>query len=145
MSIRKYDRKDIDDLVSIWLEASILAHDFVPREFWESQVEAMRDVYIPASRTWVYDDADSVLGLASVCDKTLAALFVHPNRQLQGIGRAFISHVKERYDALELTVYAENQAAIKFYENHGFERVKKQICPHTGCDELLMKWEKVDR
>lgn len=53
--IRKYNENDIDTVLTIWLDASIKAHDFVEAGFWQSQVENMRNIYLPASETWVYE------------------------------------------------------------------------------------------
>jgi len=33
--IRKFKESDIDQVIRIWLEASIEAHDFVDDNFWE--------------------------------------------------------------------------------------------------------------
>lgn len=46
--IRKYNKNDLDSVLEIWLNASIKAHDFILAEFWESQVESMRNIYIPS-------------------------------------------------------------------------------------------------
>ncbi len=51
--IRKYNDSDTEAVLAIWLEASIKAHDFVEAEFWKSQLENMRKIYIPASDTYV--------------------------------------------------------------------------------------------
>ncbi|NMV23502.1 GNAT family N-acetyltransferase, partial [Vibrio parahaemolyticus] len=45
--IRKYNENDMDSVLEIWLNASVKAHDFISAEFWESQLENMRNIYIP--------------------------------------------------------------------------------------------------
>ncbi len=45
--IRKFIESDMNQVINIWLEASIKAHDFVDGEFWESKVKDMREIYIP--------------------------------------------------------------------------------------------------
>ncbi len=50
--IRSIQNIDVDCVLSIWLEASIKAHDFVGADFWQKQLNAMRDVYIPNSETY---------------------------------------------------------------------------------------------
>jgi len=50
--IRSFEPSDMDRVLEIWLEASIQAHDFLAREFWESKVSEMRDTYLPASETY---------------------------------------------------------------------------------------------
>ena len=51
--IRNYREADIEQILDIWLSASIKAHSFVGSEFWQSKVSEMRDMYIPASETFV--------------------------------------------------------------------------------------------
>ncbi len=60
--IRKYNENDMDSVLEIWLNASVKAHDFISAEFWESQVENMRNIYIPASETYVYEVESKVVG-----------------------------------------------------------------------------------
>ena len=40
--IRKFIVSDMDDILDIWLKASIQAHNFINNEFWESKIDAMR-------------------------------------------------------------------------------------------------------
>ncbi len=49
--IRTFESSDMHEVLNIWLEASIGAHGFVGKEFWESRVDDMREIYIPGFRT----------------------------------------------------------------------------------------------
>jgi len=53
--VKKFSGSDIDPILDIWLSASIKAHDFIEASFWESQVENMRNIYIPVSETYVFE------------------------------------------------------------------------------------------
>ena len=140
--IRPSTKDDIETIVSIWLDVSTKAHHFVPATFWESQAEAMKTIYIPNSETWVYETDNAIHGFASYYDGILAAIFVDSHHQSKGIGQALLTHFKERYDSLTLTVYEENKRSISFYTQQGFKILEKQTCKHTSQPELLMKWEK---
>jgi len=37
--IRKLESRDIERVLEIWLEASVKAHDFIDKSYWESQIE----------------------------------------------------------------------------------------------------------
>lgn len=63
--IRTFEPRDMDQLLEIWLSASIKAHDFIDASFWQANIESMRDVYIPASETFVIEDSSGVLGFYS--------------------------------------------------------------------------------
>jgi len=139
--IRSYRQSDIDQVISIWLESSIIAHDFIDKSFWESNVKEMRDKYIPASETYVFEDNGKIIGFLSLYGERIAAIFVTPNKQGKGVGAQLLESAKQQKNKLDLTVYKENRKSIKFYERHGFKVVKEQIDENTGHLELLMEFE----
>lgn len=136
--IRAFKQSDMEQVLEIWLEASIEAHDFIGKEFWESRLVDMRDVYLPSGETCVYEEDGSIKGFASLCGNNLAALFVLPDCQRRGIGTRLMAKAKNVRDRLQLTVYKENSKAIEFYKKCGFEIIKEQIDKHTGHKEFLM-------
>ena len=131
---------EIDCILDVWLEASIKAHSFVNREFWESNIDIMREKYIPDSDTYVFIENNVIKGFFSLYDTTLAAIFVAPAFQSQGIGRQLIEKAKSEKNQLNLAVYQKNVRAINFYLNCGFSIVSKRIDKHTGHVEILMKY-----
>ncbi|MHC6530210.1 N-acetyltransferase [Vibrio proteolyticus] len=136
--IRKYNSNDLDSVLEIWLEASVKAHDFVSADFWESQVESMRNVYIPASEVFVYEIESKIVGFYALHENNLAAIFVFPAFQGQGIGKQLLSHAKAQRAILSLSVYKENQASYQFYLSQGFTVVSEQRDEHTGHPEYTM-------
>ena len=69
------------------------------------KLDEMRARYLPDSRTFVYQDesAESVCGFVSLVENYVAALFVHPDRQGQGIGRRLLQWAAAQYPTLELS------------------------------------------
>ena len=47
--IRAFRNEDSEAVVALWLEASLQAHAFVGKGYWESKVEDMRTLYLPLS------------------------------------------------------------------------------------------------
>lgn len=139
--IRPFKSSDMEEVLSIWLHASIQAHDFVDPDFWRSHISDMRDVYLPASETYVYDEEGIVRGFVSLFENTLAALFVAPCAQGKGIGRQLMAKSKEVRQFLTLAVYKENTKSISFYRKCGFETVREQVDKHTGHLELVMAFK----
>ena len=131
----------MDDVIAIWLDASVAAHDFVDRHFWQSKVGAMRDTYIPASETYVYEDEEGTKGFCSLRENNLAAMFVAPVHQGKGIGRMLIQKAKQLRGDLTLRVYTDNGKAVRFYEMCGFKRVSEEVDEHTGHAELVMRFD----
>jgi len=124
--------------LNIWLQASVKAHDFVSREYWESQLDKMRTVYIPASENYVYETDSKIIGFYSLHQDMLAAIFVSPEHQGRGVGTALLDHAKSKRTQLNLTVYKENQASYEFYLSQGFSVVREQSDEHTGHPEYSM-------
>lgn len=143
--IRKLESRDIERVLEIWLEASVKAHDFIDKSYWESQIENMREIYIPASETFVIEESSRVLGFCSVIAHHLAALFVDPEYQGKGFGKRLLSHVKTQHetqhDELTLTVYKENIPSIAFYRSQGFKLGAESVDEHTGHHEYVMVYE----
>ncbi len=131
----------MDAVLKIWLEASVEAHGFIARKFWESKVDDMQNIYIPASETYVFEESGAIKGFASLHEDTLAALFVSPTDQGRGIGRQLMDQVKSQRKKVNLSVYQENPRSIRFYEKCGFVLVEERIDEHTGHVEILMEYE----
>ncbi|SDL65145.1 putative acetyltransferase [Franzmannia pantelleriensis] len=136
--IRDFIASDMDSVLSIWLESSAEAHDFVDRAFWESKLDDMRNIYIPASETYVYKSGSEVKGFFSLHGDTLAAIFVAPGCQGEGIGQALMAKAKSLRERITLDVYKENKKTVDFYKRCGFRVVSEKADPHTGCAELVM-------
>ncbi|MDI9433308.1 MAG: GNAT family N-acetyltransferase [Sedimentisphaerales bacterium] len=138
--IRRFRDSDMEDVINIWLDASVEAHDFIDRQFWRSKVGDMKDVYLPACETYVYEDEQGIRGFLSLEGNTLAALFVSPECQGQGIGRKLVERAKDLRDHLELCVYKDNHKSVRFYETCGFRSVSEKLDKHTGCPESVMRF-----
>ena len=141
ISIRPLQEADLDTVVDLWLKSSIKAHSFIEASFWEGQVNAMREVYIPSADTWVADYEGMLVGFVSLNEEMLAALFVHPFFQGNGVGKQLLQFAMEQSDSLVLSVYKENKRAMDFYRKQGFEAIQEQVDKHTGMPEVIMVWE----
>lgn len=142
--IRTLRSDDLDKAVSIWFAASIKAHDFISEEFWSSQKQNMRDLYLPNCESWVYESEGDILGFISYYEGDIPAIFVDPKSQSNGVGTQLLNHIKDKYSTLTLTVYAENERTHQFYLHHGFIDVGHCVCEHTGKDQIEMSWAKND-
>lgn len=138
--IRPYHANDSEQVIDIWLTASIIAHDFIPASYWESKVADMRDIYIPSSNTQVYEENGEILGFISLVDSYLAAIFVLPTTQGKGIGKQLIAWAKENYSSLQLSVYVDNANAVAFYKKQGFAIVESRIDEETNKEEFVMQY-----
>jgi len=138
--IRAFESSDMNDVLNVWLEASIRAHGFIGKVFWESRVSDMRETYIPASDTYVFSQNGTVKGFFSLNGDSLAAMFVSPDAQGKGIGQQLMKKATSLRKKLYLTVYRDNSRSIDFYRKCGFLIIGEKVDEHTGHLEILMKY-----
>ena len=140
--IRGFREEDTEKLVAIWFEASLQAHGFIGRDYWESRVHDMRTLYLPLSELVVHVDdvSGEPTGFMALVDDFLAGLFVAPAHQGRGTGTRLLCLAKKMHPCLELTVYARNVRARALYERNGFRIVAERLEEATGERELVMRW-----
>lgn len=139
--IRNYRKTDLEEMVRIWYEASVIAHSFIPASFWALQKSAMKEKYLPLAENFVFQEEGQIVGFISLVGERVCALFVAPGMQGRGIGRALLEHAKTLRGRLSLNVYRENESALRFYEMCGFVAAGEEVDEYTGCMQILMGWE----
>lgn len=139
--ILPYDNStDEDAILTIWLSASIAAHHFIPSYYWYDKLEDMKKIYLPNSTTYVYKSNDEIKGFLSLVDNYIAALFIDPKYQGNGIGTQLLNFAKNSHSILQLNVYKENESAIAFYLAQGFIIIEEKIEQETNKLEYLMQY-----
>lgn len=139
--IRNYRKTDLEEMARIWYEASVTAHSFVPVSFWASQRNAMKEMYLPLAENFIFEENGQPAGFISLVGEKICALFVAPEMQGKGIGRALLEHAKALRGRLSLKVYRENKRAFQFYKKYGFVAVGEEVDEYTGCVQVLMERE----
>lgn len=141
--IRPAQAQDIPAMLQIWLNSSLLAHDFIPADYWQNQLVPMQQTYLYLAENFIIEDHAAVLGFASLLrdESYLAALFIAPHAQGRGLGTRLLRALQQ-CDALYLDVYSENQSAVHFYQSHGFCITGESMDEHTGHLEYRMAWSK---
>lgn len=139
--IRNYKEADLEEMVEIWYDASVVAHSFIPASFWTSQKSAMKEKYLPLAENFVFEEKGRVTGFISLVGDRVCALFVAPEMQGKGIGRTLLERAKTLKGKLSLKVYRENENAFHFYKKCGFVPAREELDELTGSVQILMKWE----
>lgn len=138
--IRKATPDDFAELTELWLRASCQAHPFIAADFWQRQQLAMPQHYLPLAKNYVYQPSPAapLAGFASVVWHKLAALFVAPEQQGQGIGWALLTHVTQLQPLLELDVFEQNLDALRFYYRFGCRLKERGQHPETQAWQLTL-------
>lgn len=139
--IRLYSGDDETAVMDIWYRAAVSGHPFIDVSYWDKNSGAVRDVYLPSSHTFVFEDEGRIAGFISLIEeKFIGALFVDPDFQRRGIGRALLTYARDGRKTLFLNVYAENTNAVNFYLKNGFKVTEERTDTETGCAEKQMTW-----
>jgi putative acetyltransferase len=122
--IRKHTPADLESILSIWYEASTLAHPFLASDFVEQVKHDMRHLYVPGSDTSVFVEDGDVVGFVSMMNNEIGGLFVRPTHHSKGIGTQLVQHVGKLHPLLEVEVFEKNSIGRAFYTKYGFQEEK---------------------
>ena len=140
--IRLLQPQDIDSVMSIWLQSTILAHPFIENSYWMKNHDVVKNIYIPNSTTYVYESEEDIQGFISIIeDSFIGALFIAPEIQGKGIGSQLLQEALSHYPKLSLAVYKDNLSATKFYQSKGFKIAQEQVDEDSGHKEYIMIYE----
>lgn len=161
MLIRRCVAEDMPQLLEIWLQATLHAHDYLPAAVWWPRQEALRqrlqqsaDIWVVARSSDEHEDLASikgpiplpthtgVVGFMAIQEDELLALYLLPEHQNQGMGTLLLELGQQYHDYLFLNVCVPNGDAIRFYQQHGFRIVRECRDPLNACDEYRMEYRK---
>ncbi|MDO5570506.1 MAG: GNAT family N-acetyltransferase [Bacteroidales bacterium] len=141
--IKRLEKHHLNRLIDIWLKASKESHSFINYEYWERNSMAMKTIYLPSAKTYVYEtDKGEIAGFISFAGNTIAAIFIDPDFQRRGYGKELIDFAKNQYESLELFVYALNQKALKFYLREEFIKKNESVDTNTGETQFKMVFKR---
>lgn len=85
--IRKWQSENTAPLLSLWLESTTEAHPFIDASYWQANEAVVRDEYLPAAETWVWEENGTLCGFISVMQfQFVGALFAPRRSSERGLG-----------------------------------------------------------
>lgn len=141
--IKKINQRDLTQLLEIWLETNIDAHNFIDASYWKSKYQEVENL-LPQATLFIYreDSSQEITGFLGLMDDYIAGIFVRKAYQRKGIGKKLLLAAKTERECLKLYVYEKNQEAYQFYIDQGFTEVNKSIDEETAEEEIAMIWYK---
>ncbi len=139
--IRKFENKDLEIIMELWLNTNIQAHAFIREDYWKNNFDLVKHM-LPHAEIYVYEREGRIVAFVGIDNGYIAGIFVSREMQSKGIGKALLKKSKELYSTLTLTVYKKNQQAVRFYQREGFTVEKEQIDENTSEVEYLMVWNR---
>lgn len=139
--IRKFESRDLDAVMQIWLQANLDAHVFIPASFWRGHFEIVRDM-LPQAELYVHENEATrqIDGFIGLTENHIEGIFVVKSARSKGIGKALLEYVKSRKPRLTLSVYQKNERAIAFYRREQFIVQSEGIDGDTNEAEIQMLW-----
>lgn len=123
----------LDELLTVWEHAVRSSHHFLKEGDIEYFKPLVRDCYLPAVDVFVVRDSDGVIaGFMGLSDDMLEMLFVRPEEQRNGCGRALVDYAVNRLGIYNVDVNEDNLMACRFYEKMGYKVIGRDECDPTG-------------
>ena len=139
MTIRPYADEDLSELLDVWYRASLIAHSFLSEEFFKTERRQIAELWLPMAETMVYETDGRVIGFLALMGNEVGGIFVDPDYQGRGIGRALMDAATDSRPFLELDVFEVNSIGRRFYDAYGFEFVDRHVNEATGQPELRLR------
>ena len=139
--IKELDISKIDNIMRIWIEENINAHNFISEDYWQANYDYVKRA-LPNATVYVYEDCGEIKGFIGIVENSyIAGLFVSHKYQSNGIGGKLLNRCKQEYPFLKLDVYAKNLNAVNFYKKHGFKIEQEKENEDTKEIEYSMVWK----
>ena len=139
--IRKFEMKDTKQVMQIWLDVNMDAHNFVQGDYWLSNYQSVQKQLLQAD-IFVYEQDEEIQGFVGMTDDYLAGIFVDKKGRSMGIGKELLECVKQNYPVFSLNVYQKNRRAVDFYLREGLSIISKGIDEDTSEADYTMVWNK---
>ncbi len=147
--IRKYKDEDLQGVLDSWESATKIAHPFLTKEFLAQEYYNISHVYLPNTETWVAEQDSQVIGFVALIDGEdganceIGAIFVKPDFQGTGAGKALMDKAHDLHGDLEVEVFKANSIGRKFYDRYGFELMSESMHEPTGNELLRLKFSAI--
>lgn len=139
--IRLMTSTDVPDIMRIWIEGNLDAHDFIDGDYWRRNYDYVRRS-IADSEVYVCTEKGEIVGFIGLEDDYIAGLFVDREYRGRGIGKRLVDHVKKRRSRLTLHVFMKNKRAVQFYRREGFSAPAQIGNTDVWEQEYHMLWER---
>ena len=137
--IRRFENKDLNQVMSIWLQVNMESHSFIEADYWKNNYEMVREM-IPKAEVLVSEENGQIRGFIGLIDTYIAGIFVRAAEQSKGVGTGLLHTVMKSRDNLRLNVYKKNMRAVSFYQHYGFQIINQGIDESTSEEEYTMEW-----
>lgn len=123
----------LDELLMVWEKSVRSSHHFLKEEDIEYFKPLIRNQYFQAVELFViqneYGQTAAFMGLS---DDMLEMLFVLPEEQGNGYGKALVNYAVNKCHIYKVDVNEDNEQAYRFYLRMGYEVIGRDATDSTG-------------
>lgn len=131
--IRDYRSDDFDAVTIIWRisrEKSLPELERTKGHFFYEDQDYFRHHILKENKVFVVESDDRPVAFLAIKDDFIDRLYVHPDYQQRGIGKALLDYARKlSADHLWLYTLQVNMGARAFYEKNGFTAEKFGMSP----------------
>lgn len=145
--IRDYRPEDFDAITLLWRvsrEKSLPEFQNAKGHFFYEDQQYFRDHILKDDQIWVVELNDRAVAFMAMREDFIDHLYVHPEYQNRGIGKALLDFARQRSPAhVWLYTLQINTRARVFYEKNGFVAEKLGISPPPESEpDVEYHWRK---
>lgn len=123
----------LDELLVVWEKSVRSSHHFLREEDIAYFKPLVRNQYFPAVDLFVMRDADGHIdAFMGLSGDMLEMLFVLPDKQGRGYGRALVDYAVNVCGIFKVDVNEDNEKAYRFYLKMGYEVIGRDEYDSTG-------------
>lgn len=123
----------LDELITVWEKAVRSSHHFLTEDDIAFFKPLVRNQYFPAVSLFAIRNGDgSIAAFMGLSGEMLEMLFVLPEAQGRGYGRALAEYAINQCHIYKVSVNEGNQQAYHFYLRMGYKVVGRDELDSTG-------------
>ena len=135
----------LDELLIVWEKSVRSSHHFLKEEDIEYFKPLIRNQYFPAVKLFVIRNENGrIAAFMGLSDDMLEMLFVLPEEQGHGYGKAFVDYaidkcniytvegMRRKMKDMQVDVNEDNEQAYKFYLHMGYEVIGRDELDPSG-------------
>ncbi len=123
----------LDELLNIWERSVRSSHHFLKEEDIAFFKPLVRNNYFPSVDLFIIRNVnEQIVAFMGLSEDMLEMLFVAPEEQGHGYGKAFINFAVNECNIRNVDVNEDNRQAYQFYKHMGYEVIGRDELDSSG-------------
>lgn len=139
MSIKAYDDRFRDDMISLWERSVRATHHFLDPVDIDYFKTVVKGIDFRAFQVYCLVVGERLVGFLGVADKKIEMLFLDPQFIGQGLGKKLMDFALNELKAQEVDVNEQNENAVRFYSKFGFRTYDRSEKDSEGKEYPILK------